>query len=343
MHPVLLALLSAALFGVSMPGSKLLLQYFSPQQMAGLLYLGMAAGIAPAFIKGGIRNPLSKLARADRIRLSVSLIGGGIFAPILLMVALKLGDAVTVSMLLCSEAPMTALLAYFLFKEHISKRGWTALAGTTVAALLLSFNLGYFGVLSSLAAVAACFCWSADNNMISVVDSVTPAELTLMKGLTAGAVNSLIGISLSPISAPAPAFAYAIICGALCYGLSCYLYIQSAQKLGASRSQMIFASSPFWGVAAAALIFQQNITLPQLGAGALFIASLGMLMRDQHSHSHRHAAVSHTHEHGHDDGHHGHEHADGSTVAGKHTHWHEHPGVDHAHPHWPDLHHRHSH
>ncbi len=47
MYGLLLALLSAFLFAASTPASKLLLGSFQPFQLAGLLYLGAAVGMAP--------------------------------------------------------------------------------------------------------------------------------------------------------------------------------------------------------------------------------------------------------------------------------------------------------
>jgi EamA-like transporter family len=45
--PILLALISAALFGSATPASKILLDSFAPIQLAGLLYLGAAIGVMP--------------------------------------------------------------------------------------------------------------------------------------------------------------------------------------------------------------------------------------------------------------------------------------------------------
>jgi drug/metabolite transporter (DMT)-like permease len=270
-------------------------------------------------------------------------IAGGIIAPILLMMALKLGDAVTVSMLLCLESPITAVFAHFMFREHIGGKDWLALAGTTIACVLLSFNVGLFGLLSSLCATGACVCWALDNNMVSVIDSITASEITFLKGLCAGTFNFVLGLSLAAVTAPPQMFAYAFLFGATCYGVSIYLYIKAAQKIGAGRSQIIFSSAPFWGVAGSALVLHEHISLLQYGAGAIFIASLSLLMRQPHGHVHVHEPLTHTHEHSHDDGHHQHVHEDGIEVADKHTHPHTHDAAEHSHPHWPDIHHRHSH
>ena len=49
--PILLALISAALFGSATPASKVLLNSFAPIQLAGLLYLGAAIGVMPLILK----------------------------------------------------------------------------------------------------------------------------------------------------------------------------------------------------------------------------------------------------------------------------------------------------
>ena len=61
--PILMAIVSAIFFGAATPASKLLLLGLTPFQLAGLLYLGAAAAVAPAALKhGGFALP----RRADR-------------------------------------------------------------------------------------------------------------------------------------------------------------------------------------------------------------------------------------------------------------------------------------
>jgi hypothetical protein len=60
---VVLALLSAALFGVSTPAAKVLLGTIDPTVLAGLLYCG--AGLGVAFVR---RIDRSAIAQAREIR-----------------------------------------------------------------------------------------------------------------------------------------------------------------------------------------------------------------------------------------------------------------------------------
>jgi hypothetical protein len=128
----------------------------------------------------------------------------------------------------------------------------------------------------------------------------------------------------------------------LAYGASIVLYVSAAQRMGAARSQMLFASAPFWGTLGAVLFLGERIT-PLQGASALLLAgSLALLFRDRHEHEHVHEPMEHVHAHHHLDGHHTHAHPEHDPAA-VHTHWHRHEPLVHAHPHWPDLHHRHEH
>src|SRR5439155_1124648 len=66
MYGLLLALVSAALFGAATPAGKVLLADFTPFQLAGLLYLGAALGVGP--IAALDRRATPALDRTNRLR-----------------------------------------------------------------------------------------------------------------------------------------------------------------------------------------------------------------------------------------------------------------------------------
>jgi hypothetical protein len=134
----------------------------------------------------------------------------------------------------------------------------------------------------------------------------------------------------------------ALAVGALAYGASIVLYIRGAQQLGATRSQMLFSTAPFLGVAAAWLALGEPVLGVQVGAAVAMIAAVALLLSGRHAHEHTHRPVVHTHTHRHDDDHHEHAH-DGGSAGAWHTHEHAHDEAVHRHPHAPDLHHRHDH
>ncbi|HHY88887.1 MAG TPA: EamA family transporter [Chloroflexi bacterium] len=340
--PFVIALLSALFFGAAAPLSKPLLAQLTSSQLAGLLYLGAAAGVV-VLLAGERRFTLPwRMKPADRLRLLGAVVFGGVLGPLFLLAGLRMALAASVSMWLNLEMVATAVLGHFIFKDHLTRRSWLAVGGIFLASALLAAGEGLAGVQAGLLVALACLCWGIDNHLTALIDGITPAQSTFWKGLVAGSTNLAIGLALAPLTAPAGTVAAGLGLGVVSYGLSIVFYITAAQQLGATRSQLIFSSAPFWGVLLSLLWLGEAFT-PQLGLGiGLFVLSIGLLFREQHAHAHTHRHMAHEHFHSHLDGHHNHTHPDGQT-AGWHSHPHEHEPVRHAHPHWPDLHHRHAH
>lgn len=338
--PAAWCLLSAALFGASPPFAKELLEGIGPLTLAGLLYLGAALGVAPFSFRGG--SPERRRHPTHLKYLLGAVVFGGIAGPVLLLWGLARTPAASASLWLNFETVATAACAWLLFREHLGLRTWLAAACVVVAGALLALPLD-IGTLSGAGLIAgACICWGLDNNLTSLIDGYTPAQSTLIKGLAAGGVNLALGLAIE--GAPSPAMiAPALGVGALAYGVSIMLYISGAHHLGATRSQMLFASAPFWGVAVAWFAFGEPVTTMQLIAIAPMAVGVGLLLGGSHEHEHSHESLTHTHSHRHDDDHHHHYVHPGMPAWVRHTHEHSHDQVTHSHPHHPDLHHRHTH
>jgi drug/metabolite transporter (DMT)-like permease len=341
-HALLLALLSAALFGAATPASKLLLRELSPLQLTGLLYLGAALGVAPRVALERRRGLRAAGGRANAVRLGGAVLFGGIVGPVLLLLALRRGEASSVALLLNLEMAATAALGVAFFREHLGRLGWAGVAGVASAGALLAGAGGWPGLATALLVAAACICWGLDNHWTALVDGITPATSTLVKGLGAGASALAAGILAAPFAASAAMTAAALATGALAYGVSIALYIAAAHELGATRAQSVFASAPFAGAGLSFALLGERFGWAHALAIPLFVASLALLLRSRHAHPHVHEALLHVHSHRHDDGHHEHAHP-GLPASLRHTHAHRHERTEHAHPHWPDVHHRHRH
>lgn len=336
------ALLSALLFGAAAPLSKPLLTHLSAFQLAGLLYLGAALGVFVLILRQRKITLPWQLDAKNALRLAGAVILGGVAGPLALMAGLRLASASSVSVWLNLEMIATAILGHVFFKDHLTRRGWLAAGGVLAAALLLAWGEGSAGVHAGLLVALACVCWGVDNHLTALIDGISPAQSTFWKGLAAGSTNLAIGMAIAPLLSPPGIVVTGVMIGMLSYGVSIVLYIASAQQLGATRSQLIFSSAPFWGILLALVLLGEPFT-PQLGlATGVLAGSLLVLFREQHSHAHAHSAQVHDHEHSHNDGHHDHVHED-LPAAARHSHRHHHAAVQHAHPHLPDLHHRHSH
>jgi drug/metabolite transporter (DMT)-like permease len=342
-RPIFIAILAAALFGAASPAGKFLLNSFTAVQLAGLLYLGAAAGLAVPVWRPGTRANLPwRLRGKNLFRLIGAIVFGGIAAPICLLMSLRFATATSISIWLTLESILTAVVAVIFFKEHMSAKSWLSVAGCVAASVILSWGSGTSGLTAGLLVALACLGWAVDNNLTALIDGLTPQEIAFWKGGVAGIFNFTLGLWLSPFHPAVAPVIWALIVGALCYGASLVLYISAAQMLGAMRSQMIFATAPWWGVAFSLVCLGETAGLQQLCAAVVFGGSIALLLLEQHSHSHSHEELSHIHMHSHDDRHHNHLH-EGMPVDLQHSHWHTHEALSHAHPHWPDLHHRHAH
>ncbi len=341
LSPFLLAVLAAVLFGAAMPASKPLLESFSSNQLAGLLYLGAALGSLPWAFRGTVVKPWRLDAKNIRYLLGAVLFGG-VLGPVLILLGLRAAPAASISLWLNLELVATAVLGAVFFRDSLGWSGWVASAVATLAAVLLAWGGGAAAIHAAVLVAVACVCWGLDNQFTSLIDGITPATSTMWKGLVAGATNLGIGLWLSPWSASWTAVAQALAIGIFSYGASIVLYVTAAQRLGATRSQVVFSTAPFFGVLFAVFVLGEKLSLPQVGAGFLFLTAVALLAMEKHHHAHRHETMEHEHRHGHNDGHHEHRHADGPP-AGEHVHRHSHEEREHSHPHWPDLHHRHPH
>jgi drug/metabolite transporter (DMT)-like permease len=251
--------------------------------------------------------------------------------------------ASAVSIWLSLETVFTALLARFFFREHLGPRTAVALALIIASSALLASPSIEALTPAALLVAGACLAWGLDNNLMSVVDGVSPAHSTLAKGLVAGTTNVALGIAIEGVpQAGLGTLGAALVVGTLGYGISLVLYVAASQQLGATRSQAVFSSAPFWGLAIAWLVLGEPITIVSIVAGVLLALALALLPRERHAHGHTHLPMEHGHWHRHDDGHHEHAHQRAPRL-GWHSHFHAHEPITHEHVHEPDLHHRHEH
>ena len=339
-RPILAALLAALLFGASTPLSKALLSAVGPLTLAGLLYLGAAAGALPFAFRGG--SPELRRDLRQRRLLAFAVVFGGGVAPVLLLLGLKAAPAASVSLWLNLEIVATAFLAWAFFHEDLDRRTLLAAGLVLAGGIVLAAPEGVAGWKAGALVAGACLGWGLDNNLTALVSGFTPAQTTVAKGLIAGTVNLALGLLLGQRLPGLPLVAAALGVGAVSYGCSIMLYIFGAQQLGATRSQLLFASSPFLGMLLAWTVFREHIQLGQLWAAPCIASGLFLMLTARHEHEHAHESLSHTHSHRHDDGHHTHVHP-GLPAWVRHTHAHAHEPLVHTHSHLPDLHHRHRH
>src|SRR5512135_2838134 len=201
--PVPAVLIAAVLFGLSTPLAKILLADMAPVALAGLLYLGVFAGLGLTAVlrktRPGSRPAReASLERKDVPWLAGAVLAGGVAGPIALLAGLNRISGFSASLLLNFEAVATAAIAVLVFGENAGRRLWSALALMTAAGVLLSWNTaqGRISAEGPVLVVLAMVCWGIDNNLTRHIADKDPVQIARIKGLAAGIVSTAAAFAL---------------------------------------------------------------------------------------------------------------------------------------------------
>ena len=254
------ALLAAALYAISSPVSKALLDDVSPTMMAALLYLGAGLGMLLLGLvrrRAGLGESERRLTRSD-LPYTVGMIALDIAAPICLMAGLASTTSANASLLNNFEIVVTSLIALLVFGEAISRRLWLAIGLITLSSLILSFedaaSLSFSS--GSLLVLAACVCWGFENNCTRMMSQSDPLEIVVLKGFGSGLGSLAIAFAAGE-SIPAPPYVLgALLLGFLAYGLSIFFYVYAQRQLGAAKTSAYYAIAPFIGAGLSLVLFR---------------------------------------------------------------------------------------
>ena len=273
---ILWAILAAALYAISSPLSKILLEEIPPTLMASLLYLGAGIGMT---VIGFFRNRAGKLNHEMKLTKKelpfiIGMIILDIVAPIFLMLGLTLTTPANVSLLNNFEIAATSLIAFFIFKEAISKRLLFGISLIIIASIILSaedissFSFSY----GSIFVLLACVCWGFENNCTRMLSVKNPLQVVIIKGFGSGLGSLVISLILKETSANVLYIFSSLLLGFVAYGLSIYFYVYAQRDLGAAKTSAYYAFSPFIGVSLSLIIF---LDLPSI---SFIIALLIMIL-----------------------------------------------------------------
>ena len=345
-HPgIAAALVAAVLFGAGTPFAKLLLDSTNPWILAGLLYLGSGVGLM--LVRAVRRARRADIATEDIKWLVAAVLSGGMLAPVFLMWGLAGSSASSASLLLNAEGVFTALIAWFVVRENFDRRVAIGMVCIVAGAIVLACPGGAtLGAdeppgLPALAILGACLAWALDNNFTRKIALSDATFIAMIKGVTAGATNIAIALTLGAQIPTLNISLAAALLGFLSYGISLVLFVIALRHVGTARSAAYFSIAPFVG-ALIAVVLGDVITVPLILAGLLMGVGVWLHVTEQHVHQHSHEPLEHTHVHAHDE-HHQHMHEFPVEPGVRHSHSHRHEALTHSHAHFPDAHHTHRH
>lgn len=258
---VLWAVLAAALYALSSPVSKLLLESVSPTMMAAFLYLGAGIGMATV---GLVRKCIEKspsehhLTQRD-LPYTIAMVVLDIAAPIFLMTGLARTAAANVSLLNNFEIVATSLVALVIFKEAISRRLWLAIGLITLSSVVLSIEdaSSFQFSTGSIFVILASICWGFENNCTRMMSQSDPLEIVVIKGFGSGIGSLVIALAVGEAFPRHTLIPVILLLGFVSYGLSIFFYVYAQRKLGAALTSAFYAIAPFIGVILSLIIFRE--------------------------------------------------------------------------------------
>ena len=262
------ALLAALLYALSSPISKLLLEFVGPTLMAACLYLG--AGFGLLLVKKTKKTKEEKLEKKD-MPYVVGMVVLDIIAPILLMMGLTITSSSNAALLNNFEIVATTVIAYFIFKEKISKNLLIGIILVLISSIILTFDISSLSFnLGSVLVLLAAIAWGFENNCTKMISNKNPIDIVIIKGIFSGLGSLIISIIINEFTLNYYLI-FALILGFFSYGLSITTYIYAQRHLGASKTSAFYAINPFIGSILSLIIFAE---IPNIN----FIISIIVMM-----------------------------------------------------------------
>ena len=278
------AILAAALYAINVPLSKLLLEHVGTTMMAAFLYLGAGLGLLVYSVAGKaigritIKEPLTR----KELPYTVAMVVLDIAAPILLMLGIARTNSANVSLLNNFEIVATSLIAFFVFREVLTRRLCIAILLVTLASIILGFEGAGSFVLNtgSLFVLGACVCWGFENNCTRMISSKSSVEIVIIKGCFSGLGSLLIALLLGE-ELPSPSWMLRVLLlGFVSYGLSINFYILAQKELGAAKTSAFYSVAPFLGVAFSMLLLGERPDMQFYAALAIMLLATVLMVQD---------------------------------------------------------------
>ena len=263
---ILLAILAAALYAVSTPVSKVMLEVVPPTMVAAFLYIGAGIGVGTMMLVRGARHhKTEQRLKCVDIPYALAMVVLDIAVPILMMFGLKTCSAANTSLLNNFEIVATAIIALLFFRDAIGRRLWIAIGLVTVASILLSLEGSSIGDTftfsrGSLLVLGATVCWGLENNCTRQIADRDPMEIVTIKGFGSGIGALCIALAIGETFPDWQHLVIILALGYVAYGLSIYFYTYAQRTIGAAKTSTYYATAPFIGALLSILFLGESVS-----------------------------------------------------------------------------------
>lgn len=261
--------------------SKILLRHNGPLTVTGLAIA--ISGLMLLFY-----NPKVKPTKKSfPYLLFFGLIGAGL-APFMYTVGLNQTTAVNASLLANGEVLFTAIIAFTLFGERLSKgqagRGALIVAGLVVVSTNLDLNHIQFlqGLVGNLLVLGATVGWAVENNvMAQATQRFDAASISKFRNLIGGGVVIALALAIGTSMRFTEYDVAVFLILGLAMTCATYFFVAAVKRLGAVRMLLVWSSSTVFGAFFAFVILGEQITAVQVLGGALILSGVYFFHRGE--------------------------------------------------------------
>jgi drug/metabolite transporter (DMT)-like permease len=279
------AVLAAIMFGSVSTLAKPLVSTVNPLLLSSMIYLIAAATLTPLAQKQSF--PASK--RNYLLILAISLCGA-VIAPSLFFVGLTHASASDAALIANGEVFFTVLLAIAFFKERLGKIGYlsTALILTGMIIVTTDLNFSDFTLeqlhYQDMLLILSMLFWGIDNNLSRILaQKINVAKIAQIKSAIGGATMlaiEIFGFGV-PVSIQSAQIMPILVLGIVGFAASLYFFMQSLKRINTVRTVLIFSMSSVFGMVAASVFLQEQISWYQGVAAGIMIFGVYMINRKE--------------------------------------------------------------
>lgn len=279
------AVLSAIMFGSVSTLAKPLVSNVNPLLLSSMIYLIAAATLTPLAQKQSL--PPSKKNYLLILAISTC---GAIIAPSLFFVGLTHASASDAALIANGEVFFSVLLAILFFKERLGKVGYVAttliLAGMIIVTTDLKFSdftLQQIHYQDWLLILSMLF-WGIDNNLSRILaQKINVAKIAQIKSAIGGAILfsiAVFGFDV-PLNVQLSQIPPILVLGIVGFAASLYFFMQSLKRINTVRTALIFSLSSVFGLVAASVFLQEQISWYQIMAAGIMILGIYLMNRKE--------------------------------------------------------------
>ncbi|HJJ47861.1 MAG TPA: DMT family transporter [Methanocorpusculum sp.] len=275
---VVCALIAAICVGIRTPVLKIAIENTSPLVTTMFVNLGAAVGMLLLFLFGHKTSLVDKnrhvLKKDWLILLGAILTGGG--GTILANFGIATTPAATASVLTNTVAVTTAIIAFFIFKEKISKRLVIGIIFTTFGAIALTVpDLSLIAMApGAILILVSSILIGFEGNFTKLISERNPIEITIIKAFGISIIT-IIPILIMQTALPSLMDCLILmLIGVVTTGLLNLFNIYAQRHIGAAKTSAIIGIAPLIGICVSFILYSEWPTPAFLAALLLVIPGL---------------------------------------------------------------------